>query len=146
MDMLLTEFLAQSSIVNQILRAIDPFANLPWALMCWIILLSELAAMLLQKQGSLMLTFLLFIGMITAFINILGSNNLGATITTTGVFADMLQSNSVRFGNWLVMIAMMVSPLVFAGMTKTGRSRLPAIIAFVVAAGYLFFRYAIMPK
>jgi hypothetical protein len=113
------DFLAQQITGQRILNALNPGGNV-WAWMCYIVILMNIAALLLQKQGTMQLTIFIAISTIAALINILGQSNQFAG-TGTGILNDVLQSERIRFGNWIASTLMFVFPLVFAGMTKTGR-------------------------
>lgn len=143
--MFVLDLLAQGNAGNQIIAALRP--ETIWAWICYIVIVLNLAALFLQKEGSMQLTIFIAISTIAALINILGQSNQLQN-TGSGVFNDMLQSNSIRFGNWIVMVCMFVFPLIFVGMTKSGRSRLPGILATIFAAIFLFGRWIaiILPK
>ncbi len=133
--------IAQQLSLAAVLNALKPINFWGWLL--YIVIVMDLLTMFLQKKGTLMLTIFLSISILTAFINELGSNN--PNIGSGGdVFSSMLKTGS--FANWMIGILMFVFPLVVAGMTKTGRSRLPAILGGIFAMIYVFGRYATMPK
>jgi len=141
--MITLNLLAQQTItLSRVLSALNPGTNI-WAWMCYFVIIFDVAAMLLQKQGTLLLTVLMFSSIVSALINVLGANNL-APSGGASIFNDMLQSNTIRFGNWIITIVMLVFPLAFAGMTKTGRSRLPALLAAGFGFVYLFLRWLLV--
>jgi hypothetical protein len=136
------DFLAQQITAGKILNALNPGGNI-WAWMCYIVIVMNLAALFLQKQGTMQLTIFIAVSTLAALINILGQSGV-LKDTGSGIMNDVLQSERIRFGNWVVSILMFVFPLVFAGMTKTGRSRLPAILAAIFAAMFLFGRWIVI--
>lgn len=136
------DFLAQQITGQRILAALNPGGNI-WAWLCYIVIIMNLAALFLQKQGTMQLTIFIAISTMAALINILGQSGQLAG-TGSGVMNDILQSESIRFGNWIVSALMFVFPLVFAGMTKTGRSRLPALLAALAAGIFLFGRWVVV--
>jgi hypothetical protein len=139
-----SDFLAQANpTLNGIFAALAPASI--WAWLCYIIIVLDLAAMLLEKRGSLQLTLFMAASILAALINILGASGKLSS-GQRGIFQDMLQSEQVRFGNWMVGIVMFVFPLVYAGSTKTGRSRGPALLAGIFAMLYVFGRWLTMPK
>lgn len=135
--------IAQQITLSTVLNALKPINFWGWLL--YIVIVMDLLTMFLQKKGTLMLTIFLSISIMTALIDELGANDLARTTAVTpGLFTDMLVTG--RFANWMIGVLMFVFPLVVAGMTKTGRSRLPAILASIFAMIYVFGRYATMPK
>lgn len=135
--------IAQELTIASLLNALKPI-NL-WGWLLYLIIFLDVVTMLLQKQGTLQLTIFLAISILAALINELGANELARTTKMTpGVFTDMLITG--RFANWMIIVVMLIFPFVVAGMTKTGRSRLPAILAGIFSIIYLIGRYVTMPK
>jgi hypothetical protein len=83
--------------------------------------------MLLQKQSNLVLTMMMSAVILCAIIDKI--NTGGQLFSPTD------------FPAYMIRIIMFVFPMVFAGMTRTPRSRNPAIIAAVIAMVYMFIRW-----
>jgi|SRR5450432_3052118 hypothetical protein len=87
-------------------------------------------ALLLQRQGSPLLGTVMLAGSIMS--------GLLLKITTFSLY-DF-------FGSFLFSIILWVFPLVVVGMTKSPKSRLPALIAAVLGAIWMFAKWATLPK
>lgn len=136
------DLLAQRVTPQLILSALNPGGNI-WAWLCYIVVVMNLAALFLQKHGTMQLTVFIAISTLAALINILGQSNV-LRDTGSGIMNDILQADQIRFGNWIVSAFMFVFPLVFAGMTKTGRSRLPALLSAIAAGIFVFGRWVVI--
>jgi hypothetical protein len=113
-----------------------------WGWLCYIVIGLNVLTLILVKESNLLLTVLLAIGIMAALILELAANRLQTG--TGGLFTDILLTN--KLPNWLLGITMCVCPMVVAGMTKTGRARLPAILAAIFAAIFVFGRWMTLPK
>jgi hypothetical protein len=91
------------------------------------IIILVVLSLALQKQSTLQLTMMMSAVILCAIID---------KINTSG----QLFSNR-DFAAYMIRIVMFVFPLVFAGMTRTPRSRGPAIVAGVIAMIYMFARW-----
>jgi hypothetical protein len=114
--------------MQNILGKLNITADFPWGYVLYFIIAMAVLTLLLQKQSNLTITILMAICIMAALIEKIQA------IPTNDIWAHMTR------------IAMFVMPLVVAGMTRTGRSRGPAILCGLTAAVYMLVRWAQMPK
>jgi hypothetical protein len=114
--------------LQPLLRALNITTDFPWGYVLYFIIFMAVLTLMLQKQSNLTITIFMAICILAALI-------------------EKIQAVD-KFSIWahLTRIVMFVMPLVSAGMTRTGRSRPPAIIAGVTAGIYMLLRWAMMPK
>jgi hypothetical protein len=91
------------------------------------IIILVILSLALQKQSTLQLTMMMSAVILCAIID---------KINTNGQLFD-----PKGFSAYMIRIVMFVFPLVFAGMTRTPRSRNPAVVAGVIAMIYMFARW-----
>jgi uncharacterized membrane protein len=130
----------QTLTLDKILSALKPGDF--WGWLCYLVIALNIITLVLIKESNVLLTILMAIGIVAALINELGANRLQTGVS--GLFGDILVTN--KLPNWLLGIAMVVAPLVVAGMTKTGRARLPAILSAIFATIFVFGRWMTLPK
>lgn len=82
--------------------------------------------MMLQRKSNLNITLLLSAAIMCGLIDKVAT---GAVI------------NPRTFGVYALRIAMFIAPMIVAGMTRSPKSRLPAIIASLSAGAYMFLRW-----
>ncbi|MBN1965593.1 MAG: hypothetical protein JW910_13165 [Anaerolineae bacterium] len=113
---------------NEIIQLLLPQPNrLLWDILLYLIFIFVLITMFMQPEGSLTITILM-------------------AVVVVGLFIDKvhaLPNYRCSFGTLLIRVNYFASPLLTAGLTKNGRSRLPAIIAAVLGLGYMFLLWAI---
>jgi hypothetical protein len=114
--------------LKPLLDKLNITADFPWGYVLYFVIAMCVLTLVLQKQSNLTITVLMAIAMMAALIEKIQA------LPPYEIWAHMTR------------IAMFVMPLVVAGMTRTGRSRGPAILAGLVAAIYMFARWAQTPK
>ena len=114
--------------VKQILARLQP--NDIWGWWLYIIVILVLLTLLMQKQGSPLLGTLMLAGSI-----------MSALILKVSTF-----SAYNFFTSFIFTIVLWVFPLVVAGMTKSPKSRIPALLAAFLGAVFMFAKWATMPK
>lgn len=116
--------------INEIIQLLLPASTFPqllWDILLYLIFFMVIIVMFMQPEGSLTITILM-------------------AIVVVGIFIDKVQAlpgHRCSFGTLLIRISFFVAPLLTAGLTKNGKSRLPAIIAAVLGLGYMFFLWAL---
>ncbi len=114
--------------LRNILNALKPTDIWGWWL--YVIIVLVVITMLMQRQGSPLLGTIMLAGSIMSAILLKISTFSIASFFTSFLFAIIL---------W-------VFPLVVAGMTKSPKSRIPAVIAAFLGAVWMFAKWATMPK
>ncbi len=114
--------------MQNILARLNITADFPWGYVLYFVIAMAVLTLMLQKQSNLTITVLMAICIMAALL-------------------EKIQAID-PFTIWahLTRIAMFVMPLVVAGMTRTSRSRGPAILCGLTAAVYMFARWAQTPK
>lgn len=137
---------AASVTISTLLSALLPSgANLIWGILLYIVLVMDVLTMVLQKESNLMLTIFLAISILAAFLFELGLNSATSGLDIgTGIFKQIMTTDGSSFANWMLGVIMVVLPLVVIGMTKSGRSRLPGLLAFLAAALFVFGRWFVI--
>jgi len=119
--------------------------NFIWGVLLYVVLIMDILTMFLQKDSNLMLTMFLAVSILSAFLNELGLNSNDSHLDIgTGIFKQVMTTDGNSFANWMIGVAMVVLPLVVAGMTSSGKSRIPALIAVFSAGIYVFGRWAVL--
>jgi hypothetical protein len=114
--------------MQNILTRLNIQNDFPWGYVLYFIIIMCVLALALQKQGTLTLTILMSIAIMAALIEKIEA------LPKFDIFAHLTR------------IVMFVMPLVFAGMTRTSRSRAPSALAALAAIIYMFARWVQTPK
>ncbi len=108
--------------MQSILAKLNIQSNGPWGYVIYTIIILDILTLLLQKQSNIQITVLLAVSIMAALIDKI----------------DAVPSET--FGAFMDHIAMFVPVIVVAGMTRTERSRGPAILCGLIALVYTFAR------
>lgn len=122
--------------MSSILTALKPIDF--WGYLVYLIIVMDMLLIFLQKESNLFLNVLMAAAILAGIINELGLNSQGTISLGTGVLHDMLVTDKFSFANFMLDVIMFVFPLIVVGMTKTPRSRIPGVLAVVLAGLFLF--------
>lgn len=115
---------------SQVLQRLNPFADPSpiWGIFLYIIAILAIVTLVLQKNPSTTLSILLSIVIMSALID----------KVATGMIPEFSPQGFTIF---VLRTGMFAIPLLVAGMTRTGKSRMPAIICGLLGGTYLFLRW-----
>jgi hypothetical protein len=139
--------LAQQNGLSGFLKLLVP-GDFNGILVYIVIVMGILTLFMQGNKGTLMLTVFMAVSIMAGLIEELTTNiaRTGASFNMgSGVFRDMVTRYPPSFANFFVGIIMFVGPLVVAGMTKVGKARPPAILAFLSALLFLFIYWLGVP-
>ena len=114
--------------MQNILTKLNIQNDFPWGYVLYFIIAMAALTLVLQKQGNLTITVLMSIAIMAALISKIEA------IPRYDLFAHLTR------------ILMFVLPLVVAGMTRTPKSRGPAILAGLAAIIYMVAMWLQTPK
>ncbi len=115
--------------IRDILQKLAPsYPSMVIGITLYVIIILSIIALFLQKRSNVQITIMIAIAVMAALID-----KIDAWRSFAG--AD------VQFVALMLRIVIFVLPLIVAGMTRSPKSRGPAILAGVIAGVYLFARW-----
>ncbi len=108
--------------MDEILHLLGPNGGwgMPWSIFIYIIFFLSVVTMLMQSEKTLAPVLLMLIGL------------LALVLDKLAVFPAR------AFETFILHIVIFIPPILVVGMTKNPKSRPPAILAFLLGAGYFF--------
>ncbi|GEM_PF-1193387 len=136
-------WLAQALTPKSILDILIPESLLSWGTILYLIIFLDIVVLFMQgKHGNLQITVFLAISIMSAFISMLGANvfakHYASSMLGNGFFHDALTFDHFNFANFMIGVLIFIMVLVVAGLTKAGKSRLPAFLAALFGMLFVF--------
>ena len=132
-------FLADFSL-SALINALKPQGVTEFfGIIIYVVILLDIAALVLTKESNLLLTVLLAASILFGIILEMSINDPNHILSNgLGSFRVFMQAIPETIENFFLGVIMFLGPLVVAGMTRTPRARLPAVLGAIAAGVYVF--------
>jgi hypothetical protein len=113
---------ADSINIDEILHLLGPYSGrgMVWAILLYAIFFFSVVTMLMQSEKTIVPVLLMMVGL------------LAIVLAKLEVFPPR------AFETFILNVVIFIPPVLVVGMTKNPKSRGPAILAFLLGAGYFF--------